>query len=232
MKRSRNRNSFRIAVFASVLAVVLGLIVFAPTKFESASGTRAARTSSSRFALTADRDVRAPMVGTPALKSMANFPLAFEVNAGQAEPSVKFLARVGKSELLLTSHSVVVQSRKSFGVKFAGSNAANEPQGIDALPGQRNYIIGNDPARWHTQVPTFRKVIYEDIYPGIDLTFYGNQSEFEYDFVVKPGVDPHAIHVGIEGARPQISAAGDLILKSGADELIQRKPSIYQDFDG
>src|SRR5204863_1016619 len=100
----------------SALAVVLGLIVFAPLKFESAIGTRAARASASRFALTADRDVRAQM--TPALQSMASFPLAFEANAGQADPSVKFLAQSGKSELLLASRSVVIQSSKSFGVKF------------------------------------------------------------------------------------------------------------------
>src|SRR5439155_23027709 len=128
--------------------------------------------------------------------------------------------------------SVTVESGKSFGVRFLGSNAASEPQGIDALPGQRNYIVGNDPARWHTQVPTFRKVIYEDVYPGIDLTFYGNQSEFEYDFVVKPGGDPHAIRLGIEGVRPRVSTNGDLILKRGDDELIQRKPIIYQDING
>src|SRR5438128_9886343 len=163
---------------------------------------------------------------------MANFPLAFEANAGQADPSVKFIARAGKSELLLTSRSLTVQSRKSFGVKFVAANASSTPQGIDQLPGQRNYIIGNDPRKWHTHVQTFRKVIYEEIYRGVDLTFYGNQSEFEYDFVVKPGGNPRTIRLGIEGARPRISAGGDLILKSGDDELIQQKPLIYQDING
>ncbi|PYS75038.1 MAG: hypothetical protein DMF73_02160, partial [Acidobacteria bacterium] len=170
--------------------------------------------------------------GTPALQSMANFPLAFEANAGQADPPVKFIARAGKSALLLTPRSITVQSRKSFGVKFVGAKAANEPQGIDALPGERNYIFGNDPTKWHTQVPTFKKVIYKDIYTGIDLTFYGNQNEFEYDFVVKPGGDPRTIRLGIERARPRISAGGDLILKRGDDEVTQRKPIIYQDING
>ncbi len=241
MKRSRNHHALHVGVRLSAVLIVVGAVAFATNRSAGVAARKAlaARSSSSRFALTADKDVRAPVANscafraaTPVLQSMANFPLAFEANAGQANPSVKFLARAGKSELLLTSHSVTVQSRKSFGVKFAGSNAANEPQGIAPLPGQRNYIVGNDPTRWHTQVSTFRKVIYEDIYPGIDLTFYGNQSEFEYDFVVKPGSDPRAIRLGIKGARPLISGGGDLILKRGEDELIQRKPVIYQDIDG
>src|SRR5438045_639301 len=183
MKRSRNRNNSRIAVIAFALALALGFIVFASgwSAGVFARKARAARSISSHFAVIADRDVRAPIANSHALpadtlKSMASLPLAFEANAGQADPSVKFLARAGKSELLLTSRSITVQSRKSFGVQFVAANAAITPQGIDILPGQRNYIVGNDPSEWHTHVPTFRKVIYEDIYPGIDLAFYGNQS--------------------------------------------------------
>src|SRR5882724_1372579 len=177
MKRSRNRNSSRVAVTAFAFALALGLVVFAPIKFESAIGTGAARSSSSRFALHADRDerpsgaaplgtplVRAPMAKSPTLQSMANFPLAFEANAGQADPSVKFLARTGNSELLLTSRSITIQSRKSFGVQFVAANRTTAPQGIDVLPGQRNYIVGNDRTKWHTGVPTFKKVVYQDIY--------------------------------------------------------------------
>src|SRR6266403_1833214 len=109
MKQARNRNNSRVVVIASALVIVLGLIVFGPLKFESAIG---ARTSPS--AVSAN-------LTTPAFQSMANFPLAFEANAGQADRSVKFIARAGKSELLLTSHSVTVQSRKSFGVRFVGA---------------------------------------------------------------------------------------------------------------
>jgi uncharacterized repeat protein (TIGR01451 family) len=230
MKRSRNRNNSRVAVTVFAFAFALGLVVFAPIKFERTIG---ARTSLSNVtAPVEEAEGSSNALRAPTLQSMANFPLAFEANAGQAEPAVKFLARTGNSELLLTSRSITVQSRKSFGVQFVSANRATEPQGIDVLPGQRNYIVGNDPTKWRTGVPTFKKVIYEEIYRGIDLTFYGNQSEFEYDFVVKPGSDPHAIRLGIEGARPRISASGDLLLKRGEDELIQRKPIVYQDING
>src|SRR5207253_5048308 len=139
----------------SVVLIVVGAVAFASDWSAGvlARKARAARSICSRFALIADKNVRAPVAnshalraGTPPLQSMANFPLAFEANAGQADPSVKFLARAGKSELLLTSRAVTVQSRESFGVQFVAANAAITPQGIDILSGQRNYIVGNDPS--------------------------------------------------------------------------------------
>src|SRR2546421_7047849 len=230
MKRSRKRQSLALTII--VLGIAIGLWSASLTVHKAcADGARASLPAMSAEREPTERAAHALRAEMPALR-MANFPLAFEANAGQADPSVKFLARAGKSELLLTARSITVQSRKSFGVQFVAANTATAPQGIDILPGQRNYIVGNDPTKWRTDVPTFRKIIYEDIYRGIDLTFYGNQSEFEYDFVVKPGGDPHAIRLGIEGVRPRVSTNGDLILKRGDDELIQRKPIIYQDING
>ena len=105
--------------------------------------------------------------------------------------------------------------------------------GLDQLPGQRNYFIGNDPAKWHTDVPTFRAVSYQEIYPGISLTYYGNQQQLEYDFVIAPGADPRLIRMAFaSGSRPRISAAGDLVLQTSVGEIRQRKPIIYQEIDG
>src|SRR5215831_13318581 len=165
-------------------------------------------------------------------QSIVNLPLAFEANTGQADAPVKFIARAGRSNLLLTARSIEVESEESFGIKFAGADVQSEPRGLDPLPGRRNYIVRNDRSKWHTDVPTFSRVAYQDLYPGVDLTFYGNQNEFEYDFVVKPGADTSAIHFAIQGARPRITAGGDLILKRGRAELIQRRPIIYQEIDG
>src|SRR5207249_286257 len=75
--------------------------------------------------------------------------------------------------------------------------------------------------------------LYRDLYPGIDLAFYGNQSQCEYDFIVKPGADPLTIRLQIDHAtRARISPNGDLLLKRGDVEVIQRRPNIYQDIDG
>ncbi|MFN2578127.1 MAG: CHRD domain-containing protein [Pyrinomonadaceae bacterium] len=229
MKRPRNQNYYRVVVIASALLTFGGIVALAPVNYEPASAGQA-----SVSAVSAERKEceRALPAKAPKLQSLGNFPLAFEANAGQADPAVRFIARTARSVLLLTSHSATVRSRELFNVNFAGANPASTPRGIDALPGERNYFVGNDPAKWHAHVRTFEKVTYENIYAGIDLTFYGNQNEFEYDFVVKPGADPGAIRLGIQGARPRVSAAGDLILKGGGDELIQRKPIIYQDING
>jgi uncharacterized repeat protein (TIGR01451 family) len=167
-----------------------------------------------------------------ALQSAVNLPLAFEANTGQAAAPVKFIARARRSNLLLTALSIEVESDESFAIKFAGADAVCDPQGIDPLPGHRNYIVGNDTSKWHTEVPTFGRVTYRDLYPGVDLTFYGNQNEFEYDFLVKPGATVSAIHFGIQGAQPRITSGGDLILKRGRAQLLQRKPIIYQEIDG
>jgi uncharacterized repeat protein (TIGR01451 family) len=170
----------------------------------------------------------AVLAGTAALQSVA-----FEANEGQADAAVKFLARAGGNQLLLMSRSVIAQSRDgAVAFSFGGATGA-AVAGEDQLSGRRNYILGNNRNRWHTDVPTFRQVRYADLYPGIDLTVYGNKGQFEYDFVVKPGVDPRLINLQIDrSTRAQVTTDGDLILKRGDLELIQRKPKIYQETGG
>jgi hypothetical protein len=68
-------------------------------------------------------------------------------------------------------------------MKLRNANPAAKVTGTDELAGTSNYFIGNDPAKWRTNVPTYAKVKYEGIYPGIDLVYYGNQRQLEYDFI-------------------------------------------------
>ncbi len=78
-------------------------------------------------------------------------------------------------------------------MKLVGANPDAKVTGSEELPGKVNYFIGNDPKKWRTDVPTFAKVSYENVYPGVDLIYYGNQGQLEYDFVLAPGADPKAI---------------------------------------
>src|SRR5439155_14144119 len=113
--------------------------------------------------------------------------------------------------------------------------AAPKPpvSGLDELPGKANYLIGKDPAKWRTNVPTYAKVHYRAVYPGIDLVYYGNQRQLEYDFVVTPGADPNRIVLGFQGAeRLEINAEGELVLHAGGEVIHQRVPVIYQEIDG
>jgi hypothetical protein len=96
---------------------------------------------------------------------------------------------------------------------LAGANPRLEIQGIDRLPGQVNYLLGNDPKRWRNGIPTFTRVRYKDVYPGTDLVLYGNQHRFEYDFVLAPGADPDAIRLVFQGAENvRLDENGNLIL--------------------
>ena len=135
---------------------------------------------------------------TKAASLYARMPLAFELNAGQTDPRVKAFSRGSGYGLFLTAdESVVVLTRNSgksaaIRMKLLGAKDSRVVP-TDPLPGTVNSFIGNDPSKWRTDVPTFSKVKYEGIYSGVDLTYYGNQQQLEYDFVVAPGADPQAI---------------------------------------
>src|SRR3989441_764946 len=95
------------------------------------------------------------------------------------------------------------------------------------------FFVGNDPAKWQTNVPTYAKVQYRDVYPGIDLVYYGNQRQLEYDFVVAPGTDPQRIVLDFKGVeRLEIDAQGELVMHAAGGAIRQHKPVIHQDIDG
>ncbi|MDX6447219.1 MAG: hypothetical protein QOH71_4293 [Blastocatellia bacterium] len=166
----------------------------------------------------------------------AGLPLAFELNRGQVDSRVKFFTRNNESELFLTSNEAVLRLRDShnpFTLRFPGANPNASVSGLDQLPGNRNYLRGANPQKWQTNVPTFRKVVYEKIYPGINLTYYGNRRNLEYDFELAPGADPRVIQLAFNSqVRPHIAVNGDLVLKSEGTELVERKPSVYQEIEG
>jgi Big-like domain-containing protein/beta-propeller repeat-containing protein len=118
-------------------------------------------------------------------------------------------------------------------MKLRHANAAANITGTDELAGASNYFIGNNPTKWRTNVPTYAKVKYEGIYSGIDLVYYGNQGQLEYDFIVAPGADPRRIAFDVSGAkRIRRDAHGNLVLKMGSDEIRWHKPVVYQEKDG
>ncbi|MBI4468528.1 MAG: SBBP repeat-containing protein [Acidobacteria bacterium] len=119
-------------------------------------------------------------------------------------------------------------------MKLAGANPQSEVVGGNELPGKVNYFIGNDPARWHTLIPTYARVQYREVYPGIDLVYHGDQGQLEYEFMVAPGADPSRIALEFRGAKGlAIDARGDLVLQmADGREFRQRRPVIYQEAVG
>jgi len=101
------------------------------------------------------------------------------------------------------------------------------------LPGKSNYLIGADQAQWRTNIPNYARVRYDEVWPGIDVVFYGAQRRLEYDFVVAPGASPRTIRLSFEGVKKiSVDASGDLILRLAEGELRQRKPVVYQEVNG
>lgn len=104
---------------------------------------------------------------------------------------------------------------------------------MEALPGKVNFLLGSDPANWQRNLPTFARVRYRNVYPGINAVFYGNQRQLEYDFVVAPGADPRQIKLAVDGTKPlRVDGRGDLILPLAGGDLRQHKPVVYQQSNG
>ena len=232
-------------------------------------------------------------------KSFGRFPLSFEVNQGQVDEQVKYLARGKGYTLFLTETEAVLslrsaasekgevrrekEIREALGVnsegqesekgeerreqeereasevkgeggnlslpfvrglnseeglnggvegrdertgstfvvrmKFVGANQTSKVSGNDKLPGIVNYFIGNDPEKWHTKIPTYKNVKYDNLYEGIDLVYYGNQGQLEYDLVVAPGADPSQIHLAFDGT-------GDITVDPTTGDLVLSLPGL------
>jgi hypothetical protein len=184
-------------------------------------------------------------------EAYGKLPLVFEANGGQTAPQVTFLSRgLGHTLFLTPTEAVLVLSKREAPSKgtfessskatqtvlrmtFLGANAKPRVTGQEELPGKANYFIGNDPAKWRTNVPTYAKVQNHDLYPGIDLIYYGNQRQLEYDFVVAPGADPQQIKLAFQGAEDvKIDGQGDLILQVNGGEVRLFKPNVYQNING
>jgi len=168
-----------------------------------------------------------------------SLPLEFESNTGQADSKVLFVTRSGTGLAALTADGIAFPLHAVPGdilVKMTLKGNLNLDaikNGEGQLPGRVNYLMGSDPSRWHTDVPTYSKVRYRGVYTGIDLIFYGNQKQLEYDFVLAPGADPASIRFDFEGV-PEVSVdpAGNLLGRTPGGSFELHKPTVYQQVSG
>jgi len=194
-------------------------------------------------------------------EAYGELPLSFEENVGQTAQEVRYVSHGAGYELFLTPREAVVTLRTPIShdlsprnrfktmralrealrvrtmtavrMRFKGANPDAQISATDRLAKKTNYFIGSDPKKWHADVPSYSRVKYAGIYPGVDLVFYGNQRRLEYDFVVAPGADPKAIRLALEGARKlQINGRGDVVLSVADGEVVLQKPVVYQMLKG
>jgi len=209
-----NRSQSRISVFALIATAILACNAFAA----------------------------APAV-QPSHASIAagygKLPLNFEKNEGQTDKAVKFLSRGSGYSLFLTGNEAVLSltgaDHQTSVVRWhaVGGNRNPRVSGESPSAAKTNYLRGNDPQKWRTGVANYAKVRYENVYPGTDLIYHGNQKQVEYDFVIAPNADPNRIRLAFDGIESmRVSEKGELILHTASGDLVQPRPDIYQEIGG
>src|SRR5882724_2917672 len=184
------------------------------------------------------------------IRQYGALPLSFEPNDGQADPIAKYIARGPGFRVALLSDAVITQLDAGPAAAATGENdRAGRPTRIrinlidanpkakasdeNLLPGTSNYFKGNDSTKYLTDIPTFGRVRFSDVYPNIDVVYYGNARQLEYDFVVSPGGDARRIRLAFEGATDSVlNADGDIVLHTSAGQVIQHRPVAYQETAG
>jgi hypothetical protein len=196
-----------------------------------------------------------PLATSALNEARRRMPLSFETNRGQAQADVKFVGRGDGFALLLKPNEAILSLHKRrqalaggaaatslndeslashlLSMKLEGANSTPLISGEDQQEVRANYFIGNDPAKWLRDVETFSRVSYSGVYRGVDLVFYGNQRQLEYDFTVGPGADPGEIRLRFDGADDlELSSEGALILHTAAGAVRHDRPNAYQESNG
>jgi hypothetical protein len=261
MRQNKSPNGFvgvraRLLIVSLLMSAATVMLHATPCSAASAQDIASSAEHSLALGTTSERD---DAIRVRASESYGKLPLQFEANRGQTDPQVKFLSRGAGYTLFLTSTEAIMvftssepraaraealkptskaEERKTvtptvLRATLLGADPESRMVGQDELPGKANYFIGSDPTRSRSDVPTYARVHYQDLYPGIDLVYYGNQRQLEYDFVVGAGADPKRIVLGFQGVdRLEVDPQGDLVLHTAAGAIRQRKPVIYQELDG
>ncbi len=187
-----------------------------------------------------------PEQRTATINAYNRLPLCFEANNGQAEAGVKYLSHGQGYSLYLTPNEALLSLNKPgagadgrslspslLRMTLANANPAAKISGDEALGSRSNYLFGNDPSKYIIGAMHYKKVRSAGVYSGIDMVYYGNQRQLEYDFVVAPGADPAAIRMAFAGSdKIEVDSGGELVIHMGDSTVTQHKPVIFQEHNG
>ncbi len=194
------------------------------------------------------------------LKDYGKLPLLFIENKGQLDPKVRFYVKTSAQTLYFTDEGIVFdllrgqedaaanrspgaekghqaregkRERLVFNLRFENARKGVLIEGLERQTGEVNYFVGNDKSKWKTRIPTYKGIVYKDVYRRIDLKVFGEGEAIEYDFIVNPGGNPNDIlltYNGIEGL--SINGEGELLISTAFGELRETKPYVYQEMEG
>jgi Beta-propeller repeat len=245
-KRSAPAKAMKTAILAVAILSAAGSAFYFSTVVRAAKGTAPGAGQASKS-----------NTHSNTRQTALSLPLFFEPNQGQSAPQVKFLAHGAGYGLFLTAGEAVLKlhrpqassqiasqlsvenAKRDSGsvirMRLEGATYTAQVSGDARLPGKSDYFIGNDPSKWHQGIPQFARVQYQAVYPGVDLIYYGNQGQLEYDFRVAPGADPRQITLSFKGATAHVDSkgisGGDLVLSTHDGEVRFQTPRIYQRSD-
>ena len=220
----------RVWTACSVLVVALIAALFLVSRNEAARPQLSHHTAQHSVPDKAQREQIA--------RDFGQLPLSFEANRGQTAKNVDFVARGGGYTMFLAPTQATLSLKKASAstvlrMNLLGANANARSSGAQMLPGKVNYLLGKDRSKWRTGIETYQQVLYDEVYRGIDLIYYGQQRQLEYDFVVKPGASPQTIQLGFGGAeKVRLDERGDLILHAKGGQVRWQRPIAYQKING
>lgn len=171
-------------------------------------------------------------------EGFGKLPLAFEPNHGQTDSQVAFLARGAGFQLFVTPTEAVYKLQRDGSsavvrLELLGVRGQAIARGVDRLEGRSHYLASADPGRWITHVPQYARVELPQVYRGIDLAYYGNGAQLEYDFIVAPRAEPRKIAIAVHGARRlEVDGEGQLLMHTPSGVVVWKKPVAYQDVAG
>lgn len=174
----------------------------------------------------------------PKIEGYGKLPVYFIQNNGQLDERIKFYEQGSQRASFFTNkevHFLFVNNQHSDIIKLTPVGVQKTPKIIaeDLQKNKINYFTGNDPGKWRTNIPTYKAIAYKGIYKGIDMRFYGNDYQVEYDIIVKPGADPSNIEIACSGIEDmRITEEGNLEISLKEGKFIQKKPYVYQEIKG
>jgi hypothetical protein len=184
------------------------------------------------------------------MEAYGKLPLLFIANKGQTDSSVLYYANVSGGKAYFTSDSIVLDlmrreassaedvvavpdqteayQRLVMRLNFQGANGNPQVTAREMAEGKVNYLVGNDSSKWITDISTYQEIVYQDIYPNIDLRLCGREGMLTYDFIVHPGGNVDDIRLALEGIDSLDISGRDLVLNTAFGALKQQRLSIYQ----
>ncbi len=230
----KSADHFRATARSPLLSLLLTLVLVVPT---ITGGQRAADPALTNGGPSATAQIA---------QARSDASLPFEANLGQTDARVRYMARGNQYAVYLTDSGAVVSYEKGIA---AQASASSGPDGValhfglvggqqaapvaeQPLAAKTNYFIGNDPSHWQSNVPNYGRVTYHNVYPGIDMAYYGTGGALEYDLVVAAGANPQAIRLSITGADALRLDGQDLVLQTALGEIRSKAPTVYQEGAG